>query len=331
MSELDEKVDRLIEVLGTLGAGEEGVRAAVAALPALLESPYALAYGIEPDGAGGLRLSFYHWVGDGEAEGGRERMERAVRENEAWGHFDALAPEPAQRNVALEMSIPPVFADAAAQLEVAHVARVLVCDGPVLLASVAALRATPFTPEDLARLGRIIPALQERLLLERQLASGAPASAERLGAALEAIGNPAALVGPDDEVVLANTAFKALLPFAPAELEVVRAHVPGAKGMWRSTRITSPGLEAHWLVVNRQPPDPARRLGGFAARFGLTARQRDVLAPLVSGASNKTIAALLRCAESTVELHVTALLSRTGCTSRSELVARFWTEPGPPG
>ena len=43
------------------------------------------------------------------------------------------------------------------------------------------------------------------------------------------------------------------------------------------------------------------------------------------GEVTKDIAQTLGCSESTVELHVTALLRKSGATSRTELVARFWT------
>jgi DNA-binding NarL/FixJ family response regulator len=47
---------------------------------------------------------------------------------------------------------------------------------------------------------------------------------------------------------------------------------------------------------------------------------------VAQGRSNRQISRALGCAESTVELHVTALLAKAGCRSRAELVARFWTE-----
>lgn len=57
----------------------------------------------------------------------------------------------------------------------------------------------------------------------------------------------------------------------------------------------------------------------------LTPRQTDVLAQLATGQGNKAIATQLGCSEKTIELHVSALLSKLGCASRTELVARFWT------
>jgi DNA-binding CsgD family transcriptional regulator len=58
-----------------------------------------------------------------------------------------------------------------------------------------------------------------------------------------------------------------------------------------------------------------------ARRFALTRRQREVARLLMRGASNKEIAAELGCAERTVELHVTALMRKTGTANRTQLAA----------
>ena len=60
----------------------------------------------------------------------------------------------------------------------------------------------------------------------------------------------------------------------------------------------------------------------------LSPRQAEVLELLVTGASNRTIADSLKCAESTVEMHVTTLLKKSATAQRAELVARFWMEFG---
>lgn len=69
-----------------------------------------------------------------------------------------------------------------------------------------------------------------------------------------------------------------------------------------------------------------RQLDVVASRWKLTPRQREVLAMLVRGDSNKEIARKLSCARRTVELHVTTLLDKAGVESRSQLAARFWTD-----
>jgi DNA-binding CsgD family transcriptional regulator len=67
------------------------------------------------------------------------------------------------------------------------------------------------------------------------------------------------------------------------------------------------------------------RLDHAIALWRLTPRQAEVLRFVVRGDSNKDIARVLGCAESTVELHVTQLLRRSEAGSRTQLVARFWS------
>lgn len=69
-------------------------------------------------------------------------------------------------------------------------------------------------------------------------------------------------------------------------------------------------------ALNDVPPSSA------PPPVGLTERQRAVLAVLLAGKSNKEIAVALRCAESTVEFHVTSLLRKNNVTSRAELIAK---------
>jgi len=80
----------------------------------------------------------------------------------------------------------------------------------------------------------------------------------------------------------------------------------------------------------RQPSQPIDavevRLELATPAWKLTPRQTDVMRLVARGDTNKDIAATLGCAENTIELHVTALLRRAGCSSRTQLVARFWTE-----
>lgn len=66
------------------------------------------------------------------------------------------------------------------------------------------------------------------------------------------------------------------------------------------------------LAVERLLP-PARELG-------LTARQREVLALMMQGKSNKTICRTLDIAEPTVKNHVTAILRALGAANRTEAV-----------
>ena len=98
------------------------------------------------------------------------------------------------------------------------------------------------------------------------------------------------------------------------------------------SRDTAAGASAEGRLTTSPALPPTTGEGGFfqrvawaQTRWALSKRQGEVLATLAHGSSNKDIAQTLGCSESTVELHVTALLRKSGATSRTELVARFWT------
>ena len=65
------------------------------------------------------------------------------------------------------------------------------------------------------------------------------------------------------------------------------------------------------------PPDNGQDLGDLA----LTERQREVLALLVQGKSNKLICRELQIAEPTVKNHITAILKALKVSSRTEAIA----------
>jgi DNA-binding CsgD family transcriptional regulator len=56
--------------------------------------------------------------------------------------------------------------------------------------------------------------------------------------------------------------------------------------------------------------------------MGLTARQRDVLAVMMQGKSNKAICRVLNLAEPTVKNHVTAILKALKVSNRTEAVIK---------
>ncbi|MGC3997835.1 MAG: LuxR C-terminal-related transcriptional regulator [Anaeromyxobacter sp.] len=208
-----------------------------------------------------------------------------------------------------------------------HQLRALICDGEELVAWLGVLRDRPFTQAEERAMQPVVDALRERLVPHRRLVrSGVAAGA--LEAALEAVGGPAFLMR-GEVVVHANHAGQALLARAPRALEqLLRAGLSGSGGGdLKITRVPGAGGPDHHLIVaHPRPLDLDQRLEGFAQRHGLSPRQRDVLRLVVRGEANKTIAAQLECAESTVELHVTGILARTACAGRAALVARFWSE-----
>jgi DNA-binding CsgD family transcriptional regulator len=65
-----------------------------------------------------------------------------------------------------------------------------------------------------------------------------------------------------------------------------------------------------------------RHLHTLAQRFGLSAREREVLGLIAKGAKNSEIARTLNIAESTAIFHVKRLLAKTNSRNRTELVSK---------
>jgi DNA-binding CsgD family transcriptional regulator len=307
-----------------------------AELRPLLGAHRAAVFGFRGD-ADLIRLDLFHSAG---MPGRTPRvLDGALAEDPSWA-FHPLRPAPAQRNRSVAFrarSIEPMRARIPALDRVLesepwisdeHQLRYLVCDGPDLLAWFGVFREgrSPFTEREAGILRRLAPALRERLRLERDLGRGRLALAV-LPAALEEIPSAAFLVSPRGKVVHANRAGRAALETSGAAPGVRSALAAPGHPSFRWTEVRAPGLPVHFLAVARRPPTRhAERVAACARDLGLTPRQAEVLALLARGAANKTIAAELGCGEPTVEFHVTALLAKAGCESRSALVARFWSE-----
>ncbi|ACG71986.1 transcriptional regulator, LuxR family [Anaeromyxobacter sp. K] len=148
-----------------------------------------------------------------------------------------------------------------------------------------------------------------------------------LDAALEAIPAPAVVVRAPASILLANARARTLLATDRERvMEVLRA--PPAADARTPARFAVEGHPGHALVVLPDLDGDARhRVQVISRRWGLTPRQAAVLARVAQGDTNRTVASRLGCSEKTIELHVSALLAKTRCTSRSHLVATFWTDP----
>ena len=87
---------------------------------------------------------------------------------------------------------------------------------------------------------------------------------------------------------------------------------------------------AHTLVTSA--PTPAPPPHSSVALEPLTAREREVLSLVLTGASNAGIAAGLVISVETVRSHVKRVLRKCGVANRAELIARFdgGTDPGGP-
>ncbi len=78
-----------------------------------------------------------------------------------------------------------------------------------------------------------------------------------------------------------------------------------------STWARSRGTSATRADANGDGEDP----------FGLTARERQVLALVAEGATNRQIGAALFMAEKTASVHVSRILSKLGVRSRTQAAA----------
>jgi DNA-binding CsgD family transcriptional regulator len=164
--------------------------------------------------------------------------------------------------------------------------------------------------------------------LAAELARLAPAA---LAAALEAIAAPAFVVRAPSIVLHANTRGRALLERERERvLSALRGGAYGVGGACRPpARFPVDDTADHFVAVFADVPGEAtHRIAGVARRWGLTPRQAAVLVLVAQGASNRGAAERLVCSEKTIELHVSALLAKTRCASRAQLVASFWTEQG---
>lgn len=140
------------------------------------------------------------------------------------------------------------------------------------------------------------------------------ASREEVSAALTAGFDAPAIVVVDEPADVAEVALRAgaaavlARPADPAELTAALAAVQAG------LLVLDPSVREHASPVAvaplsaREPPEP------------LTEREREVLALLVAGFSNRRAAERLGIAENTVKAHVAAILAKLAVTTRTEAV-----------
>lgn len=103
----------------------------------------------------------------------------------------------------------------------------------------------------------------------------------------------------------------------PATL-IRAARVVADGGSWLDPAITGSVLAA--LEPSESPSTPAPTQHPDAVHEPLTPRESDVLGAVCEGLTNVAIGDRLHMAESTVKTHVRALLDKTGCANRVELI-----------
>jgi DNA-binding CsgD family transcriptional regulator len=202
--------------------------------------------------------------------------------------------------------------------------RALVCDGPSLLAWIGGWRSERFMKRDKQMLQDLVPALRRRLTLERHLGS-ATVSLASLGRLLEAVSRAAFVVDRRGGVLHANTVGRAELDGSRHVVaDGLRASVRGSgpELPFEMVPLAGKGAPPYYLAIRRAAhATPAVRVRAAASVWNLTKRQTEVLMLMAQGHPNKTIAAMLRCAENTVEFHVTEILRRSQAGSRAAVVS----------
>jgi DNA-binding NarL/FixJ family response regulator len=256
----------------------------------------------------------------------------------AW--YDASRPEPEQRNRLIDAlaMIPPEEYEVSriyreviepTGLHLHRQPRVLVCDGPSLLGWFGAFHPAPFDARQNRLLAALVPAVQARLRMERQLAHTSRVHAV-LDHALEQIGAPAFVIGATGQILEASTSALALFATRRAEvtaaiLDAVAGRPPTCGGLpLELTRIAEPGTPVCYLAVVRAGSADARIASAVLAasvRWSLTPRQRAVLELVVRGIATPTIAAQLKVSARAIELHLTALFDRASVDNRSALIS----------
>ena len=90
---------------------------------------------------------------------------------------------------------------------------------------------------------------------------------------------------------------------------------------WLVDEIESLAARARLQLGHEAPPVPATPAEEPEDPFGLTARERDVLALVAAGATNREIGERLHMAEKTASVHVSRILAKLNVRSRTEAAA----------
>ncbi|MBQ7587363.1 MAG: response regulator transcription factor [Lachnospiraceae bacterium] len=101
-----------------------------------------------------------------------------------------------------------------------------------------------------------------------------------------------------------------------------KAREIGVEGFWQKEVQEQPIQEIMDRVMAGETVYPSEQVEvpiGNAMSTEFTKREADVLKELVTGASNKEIAGKLNMGESTVKMHITNMLQKSGYHSRLEL------------
>ena len=99
------------------------------------------------------------------------------------------------------------------------------------------------------------------------------------------------------------------------------ARVHLADGRWLSLRAARLGPEAQ-IAVTIEDASPRERMVVFARAFGLSTRETELLAHLITGADTHHVAGRMFLSENTVQDHLKSIFTKTGTRNRRTLLSR---------
>jgi DNA-binding CsgD family transcriptional regulator len=288
---------------------------------------------------GGRGWAIDRWLADGVPAAMRTRMQRVMETSPEPLAFDLAHPEAAQRNQVIEATSwlewdgLGSWADSRFCREVMaplglaqhRKLRALICEGESLLAAFGAIHPTLPTVRQRRLMTALIPALQRRLVFERQAGAADLGDAARRRRDLEAIDAPAYLIGPRGQLHGMNRGGRRLLgsDTVVGGLRALRSGRP-SEVPFEVSEVREPGGPVQRLAVLRNDTAIAAllvRVGDAAARWGLTGRQQVVLEWVCRGEPSWAIAGALGVDERAVDGEVATLVARAGATDRAGLVA----------
>lgn len=285
----------------------------------------------------GFELELHFTAGFSRAQ--REAHESWLANGINFMVYDPSRPDPEQRNRVMSIGQSPLASTERVtmaktlfrrvQLDAMAQHRVLVCDGPALLAWVGVTRERPLEDAERRSFASLVPRFAQALRLDRTLRENSRLSGG-LAAALSKLDAASFLTSASGRIEFANELGRRLLDSGRAETrQQVAAAIarrgadPGAHA--DVSELVHQGTPQGFLVVLRRHASLAERLRLVEQTWSLTPRQLEVLGCVAAGEANKLIADKLACSERTVESHLTNLMRSSKTQSRTELVAKFLT------
>ncbi|NNC79251.1 MAG: hypothetical protein HKN94_03770 [Acidimicrobiales bacterium] len=240
-----------------------------------------------------------------------------------------------------DLSRSPMYTNLYADLGVADELRAAFVVGSRCWGVVSLLRATedgPFTDEEFRHVEGLVPLIAKSLragivALDME-AKGAAAmlvvdgdnQVEGLTIEAQRLLDELRTVGVDEHGLPAIVRTVVTRARASRSSSHIATRLHGTSGNWR--RVTAIPMEGDRgsVAVMIEPARAADLTPILLEAYGLTEREIDIVVHLARGLSTKEIASELSISPHTVRDHVKAIFTKTGFSSRGELVARVFSD-----